>query len=371
MSTSAGIVTANTHGDLTATTNNDGVLTSIGYDPYGNPTRAGPANPFGYQGDYTDPTTAEVWMGARTYDPATATFTNRDTWAGTPNVPVTANRYSYANANPVNLVDPDGHAAATPEQLAHFAAGSEGATQTAGLALLTAVGLAGVWAILGYSSTATVGAAGLIGGVTRASTTAGAVAAPIAGAGMLVMALAAVIVTVLATPIFEIAELTERARARTQDDTDDATTTGTQPAPTPTTTTTPIPPPITDRDECADEAPNTTPDPNCPDSVVIGESTHRTSSAAAAFGARYWPGLSGPNVDHVAVCIANESWLRGEIASGTRVIDIGVDSSRQGSRSPYYELELRIIAETGYPVERRPWPASPNQYQPVYAGPCP
>lgn len=93
--------------------------------------------------------------------------------------------------------------------------------------------------------------------------------------------------------------------------------------------------------------------------------------AAAEFGARYWAGLEGPNVDHVAVCGANEAWLRGEIARGSHIIDIGIDNSRKDSRSPYYELEQRIIAETGYPVERRPWPPSRIEYEPEDPGRCP
>jgi hypothetical protein len=71
------------------------------------------------------------------------------------------------------------------------------------------------------------------------------------------------------------------------------------------------------------------------------------------------------------VCAANEAWLRGVIARGAKIIDIGLDSSRRGSLSPYYQLELRIIAETGYPVERRSWEASPDQYTPDDPGPCP
>lgn len=118
-------------------------------------------------------------------------------------------------------------------------------------------------------------------------------------------------------------------------------------------------------------APQTTPDPNCTDSVVIGESTDRTREAAAAFGARIWV---GPRLgaSHLEKCAANEAWIRAEIQRGTHIIDIGIDSSRQQTRSPYYALELRELAAVNYPVEHRPWGPSPNQYvDEDYGGPCP
>jgi hypothetical protein len=84
-------------------------------------------------------------------------------------------------------------------------------------------------------------------------------------------------------------------------------------------------------------------------------------------------GSATPELDRKkgAAHLENESWLRAEIANGSHIIDIGIDSSRMGSRSPYYELERRIIAETGYPVEYRSWPPSENKYSPEYEGPCP
>lgn len=89
-----------------------------------------------------------------------------------------------------------------------------------------------------------------------------------------------------------------------------------------------------------------------------------------AFGARFW-GLADRLIDHLDICRANETWIRSEIARGTHIIDIGIDTSRVGSRSPYYALELRIMMETGYPVDRRPWPASSSEYEPEAGEPCP
>lgn len=88
------------------------VDTATNFDPHGQPlTTTGTLTPTaGYQGDYTDPATGEVWMGARHYQPTTATFTSRDTYNGRLDTPVSLNRYTYAHNNPLSYWDPDGHA---------------------------------------------------------------------------------------------------------------------------------------------------------------------------------------------------------------------------------------------------------------------
>ena len=63
----------------------------------------------GYQSDYTDPTSGDVWMGARWYQPGSATFTARDSYFGMLAEPLSLNRYTYATGNPLNFFDPDGH----------------------------------------------------------------------------------------------------------------------------------------------------------------------------------------------------------------------------------------------------------------------
>lgn len=107
----AHLVGENRHGDLAWLLDPDGTVTDTTiYDPYGQTAGAtGATNPsVGYQGDYTDPTTGDVWMGARWYQPNTATFTNRDTIFGMLKTPVTLNRYTYANGDPLQYFDPDG-----------------------------------------------------------------------------------------------------------------------------------------------------------------------------------------------------------------------------------------------------------------------
>ena len=55
----------------------------LSYDPWGQVLAAtGPSIQVGYQGQWTDPGTQQVDMGARFYKPATAGFDNQDTYAG-------------------------------------------------------------------------------------------------------------------------------------------------------------------------------------------------------------------------------------------------------------------------------------------------
>jgi RHS repeat-associated protein len=81
-------------------------------DPFGDnaaaPTGATGSN-LGFQGDWTDPTNAQVWMGARWYSPVNAGFASRDTHRGEARTPVSLNQYTYANANPIRGFDPTGH----------------------------------------------------------------------------------------------------------------------------------------------------------------------------------------------------------------------------------------------------------------------
>ena len=114
-SATATIAGLNQHGDLRWTFNAAGVGT------VGNTAAKRLMNPFGvafdtsgstanigFQADYTDPTTNDVWMGARWYNPNSATFRIRDTYPGELRSPITLNRYTYAHGNPLKYFDPDG-----------------------------------------------------------------------------------------------------------------------------------------------------------------------------------------------------------------------------------------------------------------------
>lgn len=69
----------------------------------------GASTSLGWQGDYTDPTTGLVNMGARWYQPETGGFITRDSYSGAPTLPVSLNRYTYANGNPLEFTDPTGY----------------------------------------------------------------------------------------------------------------------------------------------------------------------------------------------------------------------------------------------------------------------
>lgn len=80
------------------------------YDPFGNATTTGTAPvSVGFQSMPTDPLTGLVDMGARSYDPATGTFTSLDTITGVLDSPPALNRYLYGNGDPADSFDPTGY----------------------------------------------------------------------------------------------------------------------------------------------------------------------------------------------------------------------------------------------------------------------
>ena len=119
----------NGHGDVATTHTTSGALAaSKAYDPYGVPTATTGSNPsIGYQADWTDPTNGLVNMGARWYQPTTATFVSRDTNFGRLDTPVSLNRYTYANNNPIGYFDPTGRYSA--DVLERMANEAKAATQ--------------------------------------------------------------------------------------------------------------------------------------------------------------------------------------------------------------------------------------------------
>src|SRR5439155_7265187 len=81
---------------------------STAYDPLGNVvSAANRAGNLGYQSGWTQQSTGRVNMAARWYNPASGQFDNRDTVGPDPAPdPVAANRYAYANDNPLTGTDP-------------------------------------------------------------------------------------------------------------------------------------------------------------------------------------------------------------------------------------------------------------------------
>ncbi|MDX3194264.1 DUF6531 domain-containing protein [Streptomyces sp. MN03-5084-2B] len=88
----------------------NGLSGSTAYGPFGQVTaHTGTTGNLGYQGDWTDPGTGRVDMGARWYDPGTGSFGSRDSMSLSPTPSSNGNRYLYGNADPVNSTDPTGH----------------------------------------------------------------------------------------------------------------------------------------------------------------------------------------------------------------------------------------------------------------------
>ena len=98
------------HGDVEMSVDAQGnVRGTAGFDPFGVGGPGGSQQRLGFQGDWTDPATGKVWMGARWYDPGSGRFLSRDDFTVPVASHVDANRYLYGSANPLGYVDPTGH----------------------------------------------------------------------------------------------------------------------------------------------------------------------------------------------------------------------------------------------------------------------
>jgi RHS repeat-associated protein len=100
------------------------------YDPFGDAEQPAPANAdpncnagstpndVFYHGARRDAATGDYQFGSRTYDPSKSAFLTPDSYRAAPSGgdlsvgidPLTRNTYSFVNGDPVNLVDPTGHA---------------------------------------------------------------------------------------------------------------------------------------------------------------------------------------------------------------------------------------------------------------------
>ncbi|WHY83721.1 polymorphic toxin type 8 domain-containing protein [Siminovitchia fortis] len=104
----------NPRGDVIALTDQSGnVIASYSYDSCGNPLevkRTGITleNPFRYAGYQYDEETGLYYLMARYYHPTHGVFLSMDPDPGDDDDILTQNGYTYANNNPIMMVDPDG-----------------------------------------------------------------------------------------------------------------------------------------------------------------------------------------------------------------------------------------------------------------------
>ena len=100
------------HGNVRNRADQSGGLTdSYSYNAYGiRLVKIGDTeNMYYYCGEQMDEATGLYYLRARYMNPLTATFTQRDSYEGELESPLTQNRYLYAGGNPIKYVDPSGY----------------------------------------------------------------------------------------------------------------------------------------------------------------------------------------------------------------------------------------------------------------------
>ncbi len=96
-------------GSVRLLTDANGAITDMyRYDAFGTAlsSQGTTVNPYRYTGQQFDSLTGLYDLRARYYDPTTGRFLSRDTAGIDVSNPVEVNRYSYAQENPINLIDP-------------------------------------------------------------------------------------------------------------------------------------------------------------------------------------------------------------------------------------------------------------------------
>ncbi|GBF74333.1 hypothetical protein PA598K_02671 [Paenibacillus sp. 598K] len=106
----------NGHGDVIQIIDTSGsIVNKYRYDEWGNVLQRdeGIENSFLYAGQQYDKETGLYYLRARYYDPAVGRFLNEDTYEGQITNPLSMNLYTYVENNPINWIDPSGHAKAS------------------------------------------------------------------------------------------------------------------------------------------------------------------------------------------------------------------------------------------------------------------
>ena len=100
----------NQSGSVTGLTKDGQAVASSSYNLYGarKTSTDTTGNPFAYNGEARDDTGLD-YLRARYYDSQGGTFLTEDSYPGEDTDPLSQNRYSYVQNNPVNYTDPSGH----------------------------------------------------------------------------------------------------------------------------------------------------------------------------------------------------------------------------------------------------------------------
>jgi RHS repeat-associated protein len=106
------------HGSVRYLTDATGAVTdTYDYDAFGSLIhRTGTTpNDYLYAGEQFDEHLGLFYLRARYLNPGTGRFMTQDTYEGNDYDPASLHKYLYANANPVNMIDPSGHATISEE----------------------------------------------------------------------------------------------------------------------------------------------------------------------------------------------------------------------------------------------------------------
>ncbi len=98
-------------GSVRALSDEAGAVTDrYAYDAFGSllSHTGSDANPYTFAGESLDSATGLYYLRARHYEPGSGRFLSVDAWPGTAGDPMSAHRYLYAGADPVNYTDPTG-----------------------------------------------------------------------------------------------------------------------------------------------------------------------------------------------------------------------------------------------------------------------
>ena len=99
-------------GSTTSLTNASQTVTdTYSYDAFGNliNNTGTTKNNYLFAGEEKDNTTGYYYLRARYMDTTTGRFISMDSYLGSVDDPVSLHKYLYANANPVNYIDPSGY----------------------------------------------------------------------------------------------------------------------------------------------------------------------------------------------------------------------------------------------------------------------